>query len=189
MMRLVVLLVFLSIYIPAFAETISGKVISVADGDTLTILNSENIQIKVRLAAIDAPEKAQAFGNRSKQSLSDMCFGRLAKVDVVDTDRYGRTVGTVTCGDTQANDAQVASGMAWVYRKYAEGFGHLYPLEESAKASRRGLWSDQNPIPPWQWRKQRGGGKHTAVIGTNAPAIQTEVSDSTAPVAIRHAMG
>lgn len=154
MMRLVVLLVFLSIYIPAFAETISGNVISVADGDTLTILNSENIQIKVRLAAIDAPEKTQAFGNRSKQSLSDMCFGRQAKVEVVDTDRYGRTVGTVTCDDVRANDAQVASGMAWVYRKYAEGFGYLYPLEEIAKASKKGLWSDPSQTAPWEWRKQ-----------------------------------
>lgn len=154
MMHLVILLFVLSISIPAAAETISGRVISIADGDTLTILNSENIQIKVRLAAIDAPEKAQAFGNRSKQSLSDMCFGKQAKIEVVDTDRYGRTVGTVTCGEVRANDAQVASGMAWVYQKYAEGFGHLHPLEESAKASKEGLWSDPSPTPPWEWRKQ-----------------------------------
>ena len=154
MVRFVILLLVLNVSISAFAESISGKVINIADGDTLTILNSENNQVKIRLAAIDAPEKSQPFGNRSKQSLSDMCFGKQARIEVVDTDRYGRTVGMVTCGDVRANDAQVASGMAWVYRKYAEGFGHLYPLEESAKVSRKGLWSEPSQIPPWEWRKQ-----------------------------------
>jgi len=135
------------------AETISGQVIAVADGDTLTILDSQKSQIKVRLAAIDAPERIQAFGNRSRQSLSDICFGKDASVDVVDTDRYGRTVGVVTCDAIRANDAQVQAGMAWVYRKYAAKFTHLIALEEAARSAELGLWADQVPVPPWEWRK------------------------------------
>ena len=135
------------------AETLSGNVVSVADGDTLTILTAEKNEIKVRLAAIDAPEKAMPFGQKSKQSLSELCFRKQASVETVDIDRYGRTVAVVTCDGILANDAQVKNGLAWVYRKHSKGFEHLLPLEAAAKASRLGLWSEQNPTPPWMWRK------------------------------------
>jgi len=137
----------------ALADTLIGQVVSVADGDTLTLLTAEKTEIKIRLAAIDAPEKAMPYGQKSKQNLSDICFGKQALVEVVDTDRYGRTVGVITCSGINANESQVKKGMAWVYRKYAEGFGHLYPLEESAKNSKLGLWVDQDPTPPWEWRR------------------------------------
>lgn len=139
----------------AHAESLYGRVIAVSDGDTLTILTEGNTEVRIRLSAIDAPEKAQAFGTQSKKALSDTCFGKSATVKIVDTDRYGRTVGAVTCDGVIANDAQVSAGMAWVYRKYAEGFGYLYKLEENARASQRGLWNDKNPIPPWEWRKAK----------------------------------
>jgi len=137
----------------AAADEFTGRVIGVSDGDTLTVLDSSNTAHKVRLAAIDAPEKSQPFGNRSKQALSDLCFGKLAIVTVIDTDRYRRTVGDVSCSGANANEAMLRSGMAWVYRKYAKGYGRFYSIEERAKALKLGLWLDTNPVPPWEWRK------------------------------------
>ena len=137
----------------ASADALTGRVVGISDGDTLTLLDASKVQHKIRLAAIDAPEKSQAFGNKSKQALSDLCFDKQASIKVVDTDRYGRTVGEVSCGATNANEAMVRSGMAWVYRKYAKGYPGLYKLEDEAKASKRGVWADPNPVPPWEWRK------------------------------------
>lgn len=142
----------------ANADNLSGRVVGIADGDTLTMLDESHTQHKIRLAAIDAPEKAQAFGNRAKQALSGFCYDKQAIIKVVNTDRYGRTVGEVDCAGTNANEAMVQSGFAWVYRKYAKGYGHLYPLEDEAKAAKRGLWADPNPIPPWEWRKMKRDG-------------------------------
>lgn len=139
----------------AYAETINGKVISISDGDTLTILLDGNRQIKIRLAAIDAPEKNQAFGNRAKQQLSDLCFGKNATLEVISTDRYGRTVGDIYCAGTNANLEMVKLGLAWVFRKYDKGFEYLYASEEEAKTAKRGLWTDPNPIAPWDWRKAK----------------------------------
>jgi endonuclease YncB( thermonuclease family) len=137
----------------ASADVLTGRVVGISDGDTLTLLDASKVQHKIRLAAIDAPEKSQAFGNKSKQALSDLCFDKQASIEVVDTDRYGRTVGEVSCAGNNANEAMVRSGMAWVYRKYAKGYPGLYKLEDEAKAARRGLWVDSNPVPPWEWRK------------------------------------
>jgi len=137
----------------AHGETISGRVVGISDGDTLTVLDVSNTQHKIRLAAIDAPEKAQAFGQRGKQKLSELCYGKSATVNVVTTDRYGRSVGDVDCAGINANEAMVQSGFAWVYRKYDKGHEHLYSLEEEARDAKRGLWADSNPIAPWDWRK------------------------------------
>jgi len=145
--------VALSVSTMAYAETIIGRVVGVSDGDTLTILDSSNTQFKIRLAAIDAPEKAQPFGQRGKQKLSDLCFGKSASIQVISTDRYGRSVGDVACAGINANEVMVRSGLAWVYRKYDNGHEHFYAIEEDAKSVRRGLWADDNPTPPWEWRK------------------------------------
>lgn len=152
-----ILLITLSLSLPTFAysETISGKVITVADGDTLTILDASKTQIKIRLAAIDAPEKDQAFGNRAKQKLSNLCFGKDASLRVVSTDRYGRTVGEIDCAGINANQAMVKSGLAWVFRKYDKGFEYLYDAEKEARGEKLGLWADPNPIAPWDWRKEK----------------------------------
>ncbi|MDP3211742.1 thermonuclease family protein [Methylotenera sp.] len=153
--RHILLSLALSLSTIAHAETITGRVVGVSDGDTLTILDPSNTQFKIRLAAIDAPEKAQPFGQRGKQKLSDLCYGKIANVKVVSIDRYERTVGEVDCADVNANVAMVHSGLAWVYRKYDKGYGHLYRLEEDARNARRGLWTDNNPTPPWEWRKAK----------------------------------
>jgi len=136
------------------AETVVGKVVSVADGDTLTILAAGNRQIRVRLNAIDAPEKNQAYGQRAKQALSDLCFGKVATVHVSGYDRYKRALGDVYCDNAFANALMVSLGMAWVYRQYSND-PKLLELESQARAQRRGLWSDAHPVPPWDFRRKK----------------------------------
>lgn len=138
---------------PALAD-FTGKVVGVADGDTLTVLN-DRVLIKIRLVEIDAPEKAQAFGNRSKQSLSDLCFNKIVKLEDKRKDRYGRTLTRVYCDGVDANAEQVRRGMAWVYRKYAPKNSPLYEVETAARNERRGLWADNDPVPPWDWRNSK----------------------------------
>lgn len=145
----------LSFSVLAHGETINGRVIGISDGDTLTILDASNTQFKIRLAAIDAPEKAQPFGQRGKQKLSEICYGKDASVRVVSKDHYGRNVGDIECAGINANESMVQSGLAWVYRKYDKGHENLYALEEEAKNARRGLWRDSNPVAPWDWRKTK----------------------------------
>lgn len=130
-----------------------GLVVSIADGDTLTILDGGARQVNVRLAEIDAPEKRQAFGARSRQSLGELCHEKRAEVSVVDVDRYGRTVGRVTCAGVDANAAQVRRGMAWVYDRYAKN-KTLYRLQDEARSAGRGLWTEPSPVAPWDWRSR-----------------------------------
>jgi endonuclease YncB( thermonuclease family) len=139
----------------AHAQTLAGRVVKVSDGDTLTLLDAAQRQHKVRLAAIDAPEKDQAFGRRSRESLAAMCAGQAAVVLQEGKDRYGRVVGRVTCGRIDANSEQVRHGMAWVYHRYAPAGSPLYRLQAEAQAGRRGLWYDARPQAPWAWRAER----------------------------------
>jgi micrococcal nuclease len=129
-----------------------GLVVGVSDGDTLTLLTPEKQQVKVRLAEIDAPEKSQPFGQRSKQSLSALCYDKQAQLRIVDMDRYGRAVARVICDGTDANASQVKAGMAHVYPKYAKDPA-LYTLQDEARTAKRGLWADPSPVPPWEFRK------------------------------------
>lgn len=137
----------------ACAQAPAATVIGVSDGDTLTVL-SKGRPLKVRLANIDAPEKQQPFGVRSKQSLSELCYGRDATIKSSGKDRYGRTVAVVHCGDVNASVAQVSRGMAWVYRQYNHD-ASLPAVEAVARLSRLGLWSDGNPVEPWLFRRER----------------------------------
>ncbi len=127
-------------------------IVGVTDGDTLTA-RCDDQTVKIRLAEVDAPEKAQSFGARSKQHLADLCFDVEAEVYPQTTDRYGRTVAHVTCDGVDASAEQVRSGMAWVYDQYVVDMG-LYDLQDEAVAAREGLWSARNPIPPWKWRRR-----------------------------------
>lgn len=133
-------------------------VVAIADGDTLTARCGQPgayEQVKVRIAAIDAPEKAQPFGQRSKQLLSDLCFREAATIKPLARDRYRRTVADVQCKGQDVGKAQVAAGMAWVFDRYSEGYEHLYRLQDTAKGGQRGLWADAAPVAPWDWRKKR----------------------------------
>ena len=140
---------------PVEAATFTGQVVSVADGDTITVLDAAKVQHKIRLAGIDAPEKKQPFGNRSKESLSELVFSKTVTVETDKRDRYGREVGKVLVDGLDANLVQVLQGFAWHYKAYERE----QPLidrkayadaETEAKAARRGLWADLAPIPPWE---------------------------------------
>lgn len=131
-------------------------VVAIADGDTLTARCGDSgayQQVKVRLAEIDAPERRQPFGNVSRQHLAALCFQELATIHAQSTDRYGRTVARVECKGQDASLEQVRTGMAWAYRKYLTD-PTINHAEQEARGAGRGLWSDPNPMPPWQWRRQ-----------------------------------
>ena len=139
------------------AETVTGLVVGVADGDTITVLDGDKVQHKIRLAGIDAPEKKQPFGNRSKESLSELAYDKTVTVETDKRDKYGRQVGKVLVNGQDANLLQVDRGMAWFYRQYQRELSpndrRLYEAaEDSAKAERRGLWRDADPMPPWEFR-------------------------------------
>ncbi len=142
------------------AETITGRVVAVADGDTLTVLDGSNTQHKVRLAGIDAPEKKQPFGDKSKQALSDCALGKAAAIDSNKRDRYKRLVSKVVVAGTDCNLRQVQLGMAWHYKKYereqeVEDRSLYAQAEYLAQRDKLGLWSDVSPVAPWDFRKKR----------------------------------
>ncbi|MCB1826722.1 MAG: thermonuclease family protein, partial [Candidatus Competibacteraceae bacterium] len=153
----------------------TGKVVGVHDGDTLTLLVSDGSRfkpVKVRLAEIDTPESKQPYGERAKQALSDLAFGKQARVVVQDTDKYGRTVGRVYVGSLDVNAELVKRGAAWVYRQYSSD-PSLITLEQQAKAARRGLWAlpDAQRCAPWDWR--HGTCSTASAPTTHAPVAST----------------
>jgi endonuclease YncB( thermonuclease family) len=141
----------------ANAETLTGLAVGVADGDTITVLDGQKQQHKIRVAGIDAPEKKQAFGARSKQGLSDLVYGKSVAVEWEKRDRYGRIVGKVMVDKLDAGLAQITSGLAWHYKQYekeqsAEDRERYAYAEVKARAQRAGLWQDRHPVPPWEYR-------------------------------------
>jgi endonuclease YncB( thermonuclease family) len=152
-MRARLLLLLLVLAQPAWAEVAIGRVVRVSDGDTLTLLVDQK-QLKVRLIEIDAPESKQAFGERSRKSLGDMCAGQQARVRYASRDKYGRVLGRVHCQGMDANAEQVRRGMAWVYDRYVTDRS-LYALQNDARATHVGLWADKTPTAPWVWRSQK----------------------------------
>lgn len=137
---------------------IRGKVVGVSDGDTLTVSDGRSASWKIRLAAIDAPEKAQDFGVKAKDSLSDLAFGREAEVEVRSRDRYGRVVGVVRVGGADVNLEQLKRGFAWHYKQYsseqpAEERRSYAGAEDAARLRRLGLWVDPRPVEPWNFRR------------------------------------
>lgn len=144
----------------ANADTITGRVVGVADGDTITVLDSTNTQFKVRLAGIDAPEKRQAFGNVTKKSLSDLVFDKQVTVDWKKLDRYGRTVGKILVNGQDVNLEQIKRGMAWYFKKYKgelvqEDRISYVKAQQNAETNKLGLWVDESPVAPWDFRKQK----------------------------------
>lgn len=142
------------------AETIKGRVVGVLDGDTITVLDANKVQHKIRLAGIDAPEKKQEFGNRSKESLSELAFDKMVDVETTKRDRYRRQVGKVLVNGQDVNLVQVERGFAWFYRKYqleqSPNDQKLYEAaEDAARAEKRGLWRDAAPVPPWDFRHNK----------------------------------
>lgn len=129
--------------------------VAITDGDTLKARCGEPgayEQITVRISAIDAPEKAQPFGQVSRQHLAQLCFQQQATIKPRSRDRYGRTVADVECQGQDVATEQVRSGLAWYYVRYGKGYEHLQPLQDDAQAARRGLWSVET-VAPWEWRR------------------------------------
>ena len=156
-----ILLFLLSITV-AQAASITGKVVGVTDGDTITVLIAANESVKVRLHGIDAPESKQAFGSRAKQELSGLVFGKVVRVEVQADDRYERTVGRVFVGKLDVNIEKVRRGFAWWYRAYAKKAIDLAAAETEAKNAGRGLWAGKAPVPPWEIRRTGNSAKVSA---------------------------
>ncbi len=139
------------------APVISGKVISVKDGDTIEVLYNGK-PLRIRLAHIDCPETrgGQPFGKNAKQFTSERCFGQ--KVTIVNEgkyDRYGRLLAVIINSNNQnVNQELLKAGFAWHYKKYSKDAGYAR-LEAEARRNKIGIWSEKNPIPPWGWRKPK----------------------------------
>ncbi len=153
--KLFLLLIILLCAFPLHAEQLIGRVIVISDGDTLTILDANERQIKIHLAEIDAPESGQPYGNKAKQELSALTFNKIVIIAVQDVDHYGDIVGRVYVNRViDVNFELVKRGAAWVYHKYTQD-QRLYDLEHEARINKRGLWKlpQSEQVPPWQWRK------------------------------------
>lgn len=169
----------------AQGETFGGKVIAVLDGDTVMVLRGGQ-KIKIRLANIDAPEvghagmgdkspdsqKDQAFGQQSRDSLLEMVGKKQVQVDSQAVDQYGRIVGTISVDGRNVNEEQVRRGMAWEYSHYHSDRNYI-ALQDEAQQARRGLWGQNSPLPPWQWRKTHPSLKPDAAspAGKSAPTV------------------
>ena len=141
------------------AKTIEGLVVGVADGDTITLLDQQKNTYKIRLQGIDAPEKKQAFGEKSKQSLHDLVHGKQVRIEYDKEDKYGRIVGKITLDDLDICLQQLVLGMAWHYKKYQNEQSVADRVvyndaELKSKSLRLGLWADETPMPPWEFRKK-----------------------------------
>lgn len=139
------------------AATIEGKVVKVADGDTVTVLDADNRKHKVRLTGVDAPERRQAYGNESTESLRNLVFLKAVTVQSSGTDRYKRELGKVLLNGLDVNLEQVKRGFAWHYKHYQgdqppEDRVSYSDAEIEARQRRSGLWHGDSPIPPWEYR-------------------------------------
>jgi len=157
-MKKVLFIFFLPLWVflsssSAHPADFQAKVIHIADGDTITVLNDTNEKIKIRLNGIDCPEKAQAYGNKAKQFTKNLVHGQMVTIKAFETDRYGRTIGDVILEDGRnVNYELVKAGLAWWFFKYSDD-EQLGILEVKAKMAKVGLWKDKNPVPPWKFRK------------------------------------
>jgi micrococcal nuclease len=138
----------------AYGESFSGKVVGVVDGDSLSVMHGGKAE-PVRLNGIDAPERGQGFSAVAKQHLSDLVFGKVVRVEIRSKDRYQRTVADVYVGTMLVNHAMVRAGYAWWFRRYSPRDRQLEKLEEEARQARRGLWEEEEPTPPWEYRRRR----------------------------------
>lgn len=158
--RITYLLLLVTFSNLSVAEMISGRVVGITDGDTITLLDQEHIQHKIRLSGIDAPEKKQPYGQVAKKTLSDCAYNQSAQVEASSTDRYQRKIGKVIVNGVDCNLRQVKLGMAWHYKKYI----NEQPVDDretyadaqiKAMVDHAGLWAGAEAIPPWEFRKHK----------------------------------
>ena len=151
---------------------LEGRVVKVYDGDTITLLDKDMQQHRIRFYGIDAPEKSQSFGKRSQENLASMIAGKMVNVDVQAEDRYGRSVGIVYLDDVDINKKQVADGYAWAYMQYG---GEIYKNDElRAREKKLGMWIDPNIEMPSEYRKrQKNGGNSNTNTTASEKAMET----------------
>lgn len=143
----------LGVQAATIGSTINGRVVTVHDGDTITVL-SDSTTHRIRLADIDAPERpGQPFSEASRRALASHVAGRTVSVQIMDVDQYGRPVGRVFLGRTNINREMVRAGLAWCNTRYNRDPA-MPALELKARAAGLGLWRDPRPIPPWEWRRR-----------------------------------
>jgi len=147
-------------YPSVWAGTITGTVVRITDGDTLVILDTNKVQHKIRLMGIDAPEKKQAYGKKSKENLSGLVAGKFVVVEYDKLGRYKRVIGKILLNGKDVNLEQISSGLAWHYKQYQDDQSQSDRMKYSeaeidARNAKRGLWNDPNPIPPWEYRKPK----------------------------------
>lgn len=147
------LLSLLFLLLLSASTTFTGKVIKITDGDTIVVLVKGNEQVKIRLEGIDCPESKQDFGNKAKQAVSDLCFGKEVKIVKSGEDNYGRTLGFIFVGDVNVNKELLKQGLAWHYKQYNKD-EEFAKLEKEARKMKIGLWSHSNPVAPWDFRKK-----------------------------------
>lgn len=163
-MRLCLVAVLAFLPAVSFAAMLNGRVVKVSDGDTITILDADNAQHKVRLDRIDAPEKAQAFGEVSRKHLASLVAGKDVEVEWTKKDAYGRILGTVwvqvqadgttAAVRTDVNLRMVKDGLAWHYKRYDSTKSYA-DAEAAARTAKLGLWKDPDPVPPHEFRKAK----------------------------------
>ncbi|EPC7919198.1 thermonuclease family protein [Yersinia enterocolitica] len=150
---------FVALFIPlSFMchADIDGRIVRILDGDTLEVLSDTGIRTRIRLEGIDAPEKAQPFGQRSRQALTKMTAGKVVHISGNKHDHYGRLLGTVWYESTDINAVQIKTGMAWAYRYNEKAVIPAYAdLEVEARNSRAGLWVEPAQVEPWSWRNMQ----------------------------------
>ena len=138
-------------------HSIEVVVTGISDGDTAKVeLGGKSVRL--RLARIDAPEHEQDWGNRSEQSLRELVYKKLVRIEWRKVDRNGRPIVTMTVGGIDVSTEQVRRGMAWVYRAYSMD-QELLRLEANAREAKLGLWADPAPVPPWEWRRLKRDGE------------------------------
>jgi len=133
-------------------EIIRAKAVSIVDGDSISAVINQEL-VRVRLAGVDAPEGNQPFAIDSRQSLHDLCFWVEAELSSISKDYYGRMLARVKCNGVNVNAEQVRRGMAWVADQSVED-KELVQLQEEARTAKRGLWSYESPVPPWEWHSR-----------------------------------
>ena len=155
-MRKCLQIVFYILLLCTYANSLEliGKVIKVSDGDTITLLTDDKVSHKVRLNDIDAPEKKQPFGSKSRDNLESYIAGEIVTVRYKSKDRYGRVLGTIYFDNLDINLQQVKNGYAWVYKQYSKNQTY-YKEEQKARDLKKGLWIEKEPIAPWEFRKQK----------------------------------
>lgn len=152
--RLVIVFISMCLCVCSYAQKFSVKVVGISDGDSFTVINRDNLQLKIRVYGIDAPEKKQAFGNKSKEALSDLIFGKDIMIDVQTQDRYGRYVAYVfTPFGEDVSLLMLSQGMAWHYARF-DSTEEYALAERIARGKRLGLWADAQPVAPWEFRKK-----------------------------------